>query len=243
MARKVEQHQQSKALPQHIAVIMDGNGRWASSRGLKRLDGHRQGAQTLCNLLDVLLELGIPVVSLYAFSTENWRRPRAEITGLFSLLDEFISQNLAIMLEKKIRLLVSGDTSRLPKKSRELITGGLEKTRRNKRLIANFCINYGARDEILRAAQLAAAASRNRSGKFSRRDFEKYLYTAGLPDVDLVIRTAGEKRLSNFLLYQAAYAELYFTDVLWPDFSAQHLQMALEDYRQRTRRFGAVVEI
>lgn len=228
--------------PKHIAVIMDGNGRWATARGLKRSEGHRAGTETVDRLLDHLIKIKIPVVSLYAFSTENWRRPRTEISAIFTLLDEFISARLPKMLKQGVRIVTSGDLSRLPKKSRELLQDAVKKSARGKRLTANFCLNYGARDEILRAvAKYAAAQQPGASRKPpTEKQFKKLLWQGDLPDVDLLVRTAGELRLSNFMLWQAAYAELWFTEKTWPDFSEADIDAAIAEFGRRQRRFGGL---
>lgn len=224
--------------PRHIAVIMDGNGRWAESRGLKRTEGHRAGTETVERLLDHLIKIKVPFVSLYAFSTENWRRPRTEITAIFKLLDEFIVTRLPKMIRQGVRIVTSGDISRLPKRSRELLQDAVKKTARGKRLTANFCLNYGSRAEILRAAELALAASRN--GKLTEKQLARGLWQPAIPDVDLLVRTAGELRLSNFMLWQAAYAELYFTDKNWPDFGEQDVDAAIAEFKRRKRKFGGL---
>lgn len=221
---------------------MDGNGRWATARGLKRSEGHRAGTETVDKLLDHLLKIKIPYVSLYAFSTENWRRPRTEITALFSLLDEFIKTKLAKMLANGVRIVTSGDISRLPKKTRELLSDAIRKTARNKKLTANFCLNYGARDEIHRAAVRFAEAERGKKTIRipTEKQFRKLLWQTDIPDVDLLVRTAGELRLSNFMLYQAAYAELVFTEKTWPDFSDADVDAAIAEFGRRKRKFGAL---
>jgi len=228
--------------PKHIAVIMDGNGRWATARGLKRSEGHRAGTETVDKLLEHLIKIKIPYVSLYAFSTENWRRPRAEIGALFSLLDEFIKTRLTKMIANGVRIVTSGDISRLPKKTRELLADAIKKTARNKKLTANFCLNYGARDEIHRAAVSFAEAERGKKTIRipTEKQFRKLLWQPDLPDVDLLVRTAGELRLSNFMLYQAAYAELVFTDKTWPDFSDADVDAAIAEFGRRKRKFGAL---
>lgn len=228
--------------PKHIAVIMDGNGRWATARGLKRSEGHRAGTETVDKLLDHLLKIKIPYVSLYAFSTENWRRPRTEITALFSLLDEFIKTRLAKMIANGVRIVTSGDISRLPKKTRELLADAMRKTARNKKLTANFCLNYGARDEIHRAAARFAEAERGKKTIRipTEKQFRKLLWQSDMPDVDLLVRTAGELRLSNFMLYQAAYAELVFTDKTWPDFGDADVDAAIAEFNRRKRKFGGL---
>lgn len=221
---------------------MDGNGRWAEARGKKRSDGHRAGTETIDRLLDHLVKIKIPYVSLYAFSTENWRRPRPEISAIFALLNEFIMARLEKMVAKGVRIVTSGDISRLPKKSRELLADAMVKTARGRRLTANFCLNYGARDEIHRAA--AAFATAQQAKKTikvpSAKEFRKYFWQGDLPDVDLLVRTAGELRLSNFMLYQAAYAELYFTDKTWPDFAEDDVDAAIFEFGRRKRKFGGL---
>ncbi|HRP68832.1 MAG TPA: polyprenyl diphosphate synthase [Turneriella sp.] len=226
----------------HIAVIMDGNGRWALSRGQKRSAGHRAGTETIERLLDHLLKIKIPCVSLYAFSTENWKRPHNEITAIFKLLDEFIETRLQKLIDQGVKIVTSGDISRLPKKSRGLLNDAVLKTKRGKKLTANFCLNYGARDEIHRAALLYATTSpKAKSGKLpTEKEFSRYLWQPRLPDVDLLIRTAGEFRLSNFMLYQSAYAELYFTDKTWPEFTEQDLDAAIAEFKRRKRKFGGL---
>lgn len=228
--------------PKHIAVIMDGNGRWATARGLKRSEGHRAGTETVDKLLDHLIKIKIPYVSLYAFSTENWRRPRTEITALFSLLDEFIKTKLTKLITNGVRIVTSGDISRLPKKTRGLLADAIHKTARGKKLTANFCLNYGARDEIHRAAARFAEAERGKKTirTPTEKQFRKLLWLPDMPDVDLLVRTAGELRLSNFMLYQAAYAELVFTDKTWPDFGDADVDAAITEFARRKRKFGGL---
>jgi undecaprenyl diphosphate synthase len=234
-------------LPKHIAVILDGNGRWAKQRNLPRSEGHRQGGENLKKLIDVILELEIPYISLYTFSTENWKRPKSEIQSLWNLLQEFFTKYLEECKQKQICIKVLGDISKLPKASQEILNKAVQETKKNKRLLANFCINYGSQQEILRAVnqiiQIKIEQYKN-TGKISDvkiKEFEKHLYTYPLPSVDLLIRPGGEQRISNFLLWQCAYAELYFTDVLWPDFSREELFKALEWYSGRERRFGGLI--
>ncbi len=227
--------------PKHIAVIMDGNGRWATAQGLSRSAGHREGTETIDRLLDHLLKLKIGHVSLYAFSTENWRRPKAEISEIFNLLNEFIVKKLDKMIANGVRIVTSGNLAKLPKKSRELLADAMQRTAKGKKLIANFCLNYGARDELQRAAALWASTSSARAGKPpTEKQFKKLLWQPDLPDIDLLVRTAGEQRLSNFMLYQAAYAELYFTDKTWPDFSATDVDAAIAEFSRRKRKFGGL---
>jgi len=234
-------------LPKHIAIILDGNGRWAKQRNLPRSEGHKQGGENLKKLLDVILELQIPYISLYTFSTENWKRPNSEIQSLWNLLQEFFTKYLEECKQKQICIKVSGDISKLPKASQEILNKAVQETKKNKRLIANFCINYGSQQEILRAVNQIVRIKLEQyknTGKISDvkiKEFEKHLYTYPLPSVDLLIRPGGEQRISNFLLWQCAYAELYFTDVLWPDFSREELFKALEWYSGRERRFGGLI--
>ena len=239
----------SSPIPKHVAVIMDGNGRWALNRGLSRIKGHEQGAQNIIQLLESCFQVGVSVVSLYSFSTENWKRPKQEINALFRLLEKFIKERLGEIKSKNIKIKVSGNIKTLPRKTQELIGYAMEETQTNERLIANFCFNYGARDEIHRAVNLVLKAQwenfkllPNASSPpvIQPCEFEKYLYTNDLPDVDLVVRTAGEFRLSNFLLYQSAYAELYFTDTLWPDFNRSELIKSVLAFQNRERKFGGL---
>lgn len=228
-------------IPKHIAVIMDGNGRWATQRGLKRSEGHREGTETIDRLLDYLLKIKIPCVSLYAFSTENWQRPKTEITAIFNLLNEFIVARLEKMIANGVRIVTSGDVSRLPKKSRDLLATAMKRTARGRKLTANFCLNYGARDEMHRAAAKWASESGGKKRSLpTEKQFKKLLWQPDLPDVDLLVRTAGELRLSNFMLYQAAYAELYFTEKTWPEFSDIEIDAAIAEFSRRRRKFGGL---
>ncbi len=232
-------------LPKHVAFILDGNGRWAQQRDLPRSEGHRAGGETLDILLDFVRKIGIPNFSLYAFSTENWKRPVDEIRSLWKLLEEFFTQRLERCHHLGIRVIVSGDTSKLPKSVRTIIEEVVEKTKGYKSLKANFCINYGSHDEILRACNLIlksrlTANEKLRKKKVTLKEIEKNLYTADLPPVDLLIRTGGEKRLSNFMLWQVAYAEIFITDTLFPDFHLSELINILNWYQERHRRFGAL---
>ncbi len=249
---------QKSPVPVHIGVIMDGNGRWAKKRGLSRNDGHRKGAEVIDSLLKTASDLGVRVISLYAFSTENWKRPSTEITALFSLLDEFILSKLEKMKSNSIRLKVSGDIKKIPKKSRQLVENAIKETADNKKIILNFCINYGSMDELARAVTLLIqrrvekisakknqwdnSAVKNLQKKVDYTEIRSALDTHDIPDVDLLIRTSGEMRLSNFMLLQSAYAELYFTDTLWPDFSDIHLMQAIEEFQKRNRKFGGIDE-
>ena len=239
-----------KQIPKHIAIIMDGNGRWASKQGLNRSKGHEAGTQTVSDMLDTCLELEIPYISLYSFSTENWLRPKTEIFALFHLIDHYIENKLTEIIKKNVRIMVSGDITPLPKKTKELLKHAIQVSKKNKVLIANFCINYGGQAEMLNVCskiiesrinklkQINLLNIDNLNKKITKKEFEKFLYTYPLPPVDLMIRTAGEQRLSNFLLYQNAYAELYFSNVLWPDFNKEEAYKSIITFQNRKRTFG-----
>lgn len=231
-------------MPEHIAIIMDGNGRWARKRGLPRVAGHRQGMEAIRKCLEGLRELDVRYLTLYAFSTENWRRPKAEVDFLMDLPGQFIKKELDMMMENNIRLGVLGDMSGLPQHTRTAVTEGMHATKDNTGLKLNFALNYGAREEILRAVrQLCLNYSSRESQEpvdITMEDFEDCLYTRGIPGPDLVIRTSGEIRVSNFMLWQIAYAELCFLDTLWPDFNERHLYEAIIQFQRRNRRFGKI---
>ena len=220
-------------IPKHIAIIMDGNGRWAKAKGLKRTQGHREGATSVEVITKAAQKLGVKYLTLYAFSTENWARPKTEILALMNLLEETLDKFLKEP-DNKIKIIFSSSTKRLPKK----ILSKMQKVQKisaaNKGLTLNLAINYGARQEILEAI----SKLQEKNLKPTQANFEKCLYN-NLPDPDLIIRTSGEKRLSNFLLWQAAYSEFYFTNTLWPDFREKELLAAIEDFSSRQRRFGA----
>ena len=217
----------------HVAIIMDGNGRWAKQRHLPRAMGHQKGVEAVRRLLRGARDLGLDALTLYAFSTENWRRPEDEISDLMALMKRFILSDLDEMAGNNIRLHIIGDYSAFKADVVELIEGALARTRDNTGTILAVALNYGAQDEIARAASKAAA-----KGAITPQAIEAELDTAVLPPLDLLIRTSGEVRLSNFLLWQAAYAELWFTEVLWPDFTPGHLAEALEEFARRERRYG-----
>lgn len=222
-------------LPRHIAIIMDGNGRWAEARGLPRAEGHKAGARAAREIIEECRNLGIGWVTLYAFSSENWSRPPSEIAAIFNLLLEFITVETPRMLKQGIALRVLGDMEGLPAAQRAALNYCMAKTSRGHDMVLNLALNYGGRAEILRAARLLAGKDPR---EITEESFANCLYTAGQPDPDLLIRTSGELRLSNFLLFQCAYSELYFTQDLWPDFNAAGLHKALEAYKARERRFG-----
>lgn len=237
-----EQQQKKNTAPlAHLAIIMDGNGRWAKNQGLPRIAGHHRGVQTVIQVVDECVNTGIRYLSLFAFSSENWGRPRQEVDALMELLMQFLSSQRQKMLDGGIRLRVIGDRSRLTDSVRQALLKAEAETSAGTVLTMVLALSYGGRDEILRAAKTLAEQAVEGAvdlQTFDNKKFSALLDTQEIPEPDLVIRTSGEKRISNFLLWQAAYAELYFTDVLWPDFDAQELQKALEDYRQRKRRFG-----
>ena len=232
-------------LPRHIAIIMDGNGRWAQRHTLGRVSGHKKGAEAVRATVKTCRELGIRYLTLYAFSSENWQRPRKEVDALMGLLKDYIRTELASMLENNIRLIIIGDMENLDRNIQGLLRDAVVKTAHNDGLHLNIALSYGGRDEIVAAVKRMIADYR--AGKFTpdeitREMFAGYLDTAGMPDPDLLIRTSGEYRISNFLLWQVAYTEFYFTDVLWPDFSKDELLKAIADYQQRERRFGLTKE-
>lgn len=227
----------SVQIPQHIAIIMDGNGRWAKSRHLPRLAGHREGANAVKRTIEAAHKLGIKYITLYAFSTENWSRPQEEINGLMDLLSKTLDTYTHEAQTKNYRLLVSGSRDKLPSSVLEKIDRAVAATAKNTGLTVNLALNYGARQEIVHAVNQLLAEGKK---EISVADISAHLYQPHIPDPELIIRTSGEERLSNFLLWQAAYSEFYFTPVLWPDFNAEELQKALDAYAARTRRFGGI---
>ena len=227
--------------PQHIAIIMDGNGRWATRRGLPRAAGHRKGGEAVRRVVDGCIARGIPWLTLYAFSTENWGRPPEEVQGLMRMLNRFLQQTLPEMMQKGIQLRAIGELDMLPISCRNRLNSCLEKTKHNKNLVLTLALSYGSRQEITRAAQHLAvmvAEGRLTPSDITPDLFASQLDTVGMPDPDLLIRTSGEMRLSNYLLWQLSYAELWVTPVLWPDFGEEELDAALEDYAGRHRRYG-----
>jgi undecaprenyl diphosphate synthase len=228
-----------KNLPAHIAIIMDGNGRWANSRGLPRVAGHRAGTDNLRRVIEGCVEFGVKVLTIYAFSTENWERPQEEVKGLMTILEDVIDRELAEMHRNGVQLRHIGRLEELSPFLQKKVQQAMELTRDNQRLILNVAFNYGGRDELV-----CAVRSILRDGVAADAVDEtlisKYLYTAGLPDPDLVIRTSGEQRTSNFLIWQSAYAEWYFPPVYWPDFNKEELRKALWEFSRRDRRFGGV---
>jgi undecaprenyl diphosphate synthase len=230
-------------VPRHVAIIMDGNGRWAASRGLPRLEGHRRGVEALRRTVRAAIELGISYLTIYSFSSENWRRPAKEVGDLFGLLRIFVRRDLADLHARAVRVRFVGSKEGLPPDIAGMLAEAENLTRGNRGLMLIVAFNYGARREILGAARaLAQAALEGKIDPLSvdERGFEAFLDTAGIPDPDLLIRTSGEQRLSNFLLWQSAYAELVFMPILWPDFDRSALEAAIKEYRSRDRRFGGL---
>lgn len=230
-------------VPKHIGIIMDGNGRWAKRRGLPRSAGHRQGAKTLEMIADYCGDIGVEVITAYAFSTENWSRPDEEVNALMDLLYDYLSKAKERFADKNCRLLISGDMTRFSDKIQAAMRDAMEVTKEGRKITINLALNYGGRDEIVRATK--ALCGDVKVGKQNIEDinedtFCQYLDTADLPEVDLIIRPSGEQRLSNFLLWQAAYAEFWYSDVCWPDFGEKDMRSAIIDFQKRNRRFGGV---
>ena len=226
-------------VPKHVAIIMDGNGRWAQQRGLDRLEGHRAGVENLRSVIECLNEYQIKYVTLYTFSTENWKRPEDEISGLLHLLEEIIDEETVELHKRGVRLRHLGRLDGLTPRLERAVIRAIELTKNNTGMTLSVAFNYGGRAEILDAVRHLIAEGIPPQ-KIDEKLFNSYLYTAGLPDVDLVIRTGGELRVSNFLMWQAAYSEYYFTEVLWPDFDKKEVEKALLSYSQRQRRFGGL---
>lgn len=232
-------------LPQHLAIIMDGNGRWAKSKGMLRIFGHENGAKSVREVVESSARLGIPYLTLYAFSTENWNRPKSEVSTLMKLLMNSLRNEAKTLMENNIRLNAIGNLDMLPRQAKKELLDVIRMTRNNTRMTLTMALSYGSRDEIIGAVRDIAAKVKNNiisEGDIDESIINQHLYTHNLPDVDLLIRTSGEHRISNFLLWQIAYAELYFTDVLWPDFREKDLVRALADYQKRERRFGKTSE-
>ena len=224
-------------LPNHIAIIMDGNGRWARERNLPRIFGHKVGMTSVRKIIESAVKIKLKCLSLYAFSTENWSRPEKEIKGLLNLLRHYIKVERKNILKNNIKLKISGDLSKLPKDIQKSINSLVEETNNNTGLLLNLCINYGSRQEIVRAVNnIIFAKEKN----VNEEIFSKYLYMNDFPDVDLLIRTSGEMRISNFMLWQSAYAEFYFTKTYWPEFREEEFYKAIIEFQKRERRFGGV---
>lgn len=231
----------AKLLPRHIAIILDGNGRWAKRRGLPRTAGHAAGAETFRRIATYCKDLGIDYLTVYAFSTENWKRPREEVDAIMGLLGKYLREAVDTMERDHIRLKILGDPEILPKNLRDLIDETADISTHYEGFQANVCLNYGGRDEIVRAAlRFAEDYKAGKAATLTEESFSNYMFSAGIPDPDLIIRPGGEMRLSNFLMWESAYSELIFTDVLWPDFTSGDIDAAIAEYQRRDRRFGGI---
>lgn len=227
-------------IPQHVAVIMDGNGRWAKKRKLPRVEGHREGEKSVKEIVEASARLGIKYLTLYAFSKENWKRPRSEVATLWRLLEEYLKREYKVLLENNLRLRVIGQTDRIPARVQKELKRVIELTEKNTRMTILLALNYGGRAEIIEAVKKLVKERGNDIDSLDEDEFSKYLFTSGTPDPDLLIRTSGELRVSNFLLWQIAYSEIWITSELWPDFRKKHLFQAVYDYQKRERRFGDI---
>jgi undecaprenyl diphosphate synthase len=237
LLRQIDQ----SALPRHVAIIMDGNGRWARKRGLPRVAGHRAGTRAVREVVEGCAELHIPALTLYAFSVENWKRPLTEVSTLMSLLREYLTKELETLCKNNIRLQTIGRTDELDPGVRDHLLKTIADTDRNTGMVLTLALNYGGRAEIVDAVNRILSNGRKDSGKpMTEQEFSKYLYTPAIPDPDLLIRTSGELRISNFLLWQIAYSEIFVTDTLWPDFDKRCLYEALVAYQKRERRYGGI---
>ena len=235
----------TEKLPKHVAIIMDGNGRWAKRKGMLRIVGHENGTKSVRTTVEACAEIGIKNLTLYAFSTENWNRPKTEVNTLMKLLVKSLKKEIKTLQDNNIRLQAIGKLEELPEKANKELHEVIEKTKQNTHMNLTLALSYGSREEIINAVKSISANVKNNIISIDSIDesiINKHLYTENLPDVDLLIRTSGEQRISNFLLWQIAYAELYFTDVLWPDFSKEDLYKALKCYEKRERRFGKTSE-
>jgi undecaprenyl diphosphate synthase len=240
-----KEHIDRNNLPAHIAVIMDGNGRWAKKKGALRIFGHRNAIQAVKDITEGCGELGIKYLTLYAFSTENWSRPKEEVDGLMELLVNTIKQEIKTLTDNNVRLMTIGDTLHLPGDCQKNLAWAMDKTKDNKGLTLNLALSYSGRWEIVKGIKELAEDVQNgklKPSEINEKVFENYLQTAGIPDPELLIRTSGEMRVSNFLLWQLAYTEFFITPTLWPDFRKEHLYEALQSYQQRERRFGKTSE-
>lgn len=224
-------------IPNHIAIIMDGNGRWATKRGKTRLFGHKAGVESLKRTIFACLDFKIKVLSIFAFSTENWKRPKEEVDGIFNLIEEFTEDSFKPFMDNGVKIRTMGDLSKLPDKLKNLLLDLTEKTKHNENLILNIGINYGGRAEIVRAVNKVIESGVK---ECTEQDIINNLYTFDLPDPDLIIRASGENRISNFMLFQCAYSEFYFPKVHWPDFNKKQIQKAISAYQKRNRRFGGL---
>ena len=242
---KLEENINTEHLPKHIAIIMDGNGRWAKQQGYKRIFGHENGVKAVKATVESCAKLGVENLTLYAFSTENWKRPKLEVETLMKLLVSSLKKEIKTLQENNIKLNAIGALDSLPKKAFKELHEVIEKTKSNTRMTLTLALSYGAREELVHATKIISEKVKNNIISLEKIDeslINKHLYTHNLPDVDLLIRTSGEQRISNFLLWQIAYAELYFTPVFWPDFRENHLYEAIIAYQKRERRFGKTSE-
>ena len=236
---------QKGKIPQHVAIIMDGNGRWAKQKGKPRVFGHKNGVKSVQIIVEAAAEIGVNTLTLYTFSTENWNRPKEEVSVLMRILVSSLKKELKTLVKNNIRLQTIGKIDMLPEKVLKELKEVIEKTKNNTRLTLNLALNYGAREEIVNAFKIISKKIVNNefsSEEIDENTINNHLYTVALPDVDFLIRTSGEKRISNFLLWQIAYAEFYFTDTLWPDFRKEHFFQAIKEYQLRERRFGKTSE-
>ncbi len=242
MAAEKKINQPGDNVPRHIAIILDGNGRWARRRGLPRTAGHAAGSENFRKIATYCKNIGVEYLTVYAFSTENWKRPEDEVKTIMRLLRRYLNEAIDTMERDKIRMKIFGNVAGLPQELQELVQKTDEISKHYEGFQANICLNYGGRDEIVHAARRYAEdyAAGKAQGELSEEQFGGYLYSAGIPDPDLLIRPGGEQRISNFLLWQCAYAEFYFSDVLWPDFGTDELDKAIEAFRRRDRRYGNV---
>lgn len=230
-------------IPKHVAIVMDGNGRWAQSKGLPRLSGHNAGMQSLKKIVKAASQIGVKYLTVYAFSTENWKRPPDEVSGIFKILILYIEKELKELHNNNVKVNIIGDFNKLPKEAVDKLVTSLETTKENTGLIFNIALNYGSRDEIMYAVKkLGNLVKLNQLNpdEINEEHFENFLYTKCIPDPDLIIRTSGEMRLSNFLLWQSAYSELYFTNILWPDFKKSDFENAIIEFQSRKRRYGGI---
>ncbi len=230
-------------IPKHIAIIMDGNGRWAKKRNLPRTMGHKAGVETIRKVVKEADEIGVEFITLYAFSTENWKRPKDEVNGLMKLLVQYLKDEVTNLHDKGVVLRILGDIEPLPKECREQINEAIKLTENNTGLVLNVAFNYGGRDEIVKAVSNLVddiESNKIRKEEITKELLSNYMYTKNCPDPDLIIRPSGEQRISNFLLWQCAYSEFWYSDVNWPDFTGNHLKKAIYDYQNRDRRFGGV---
>ena len=242
MAEKQQNRQPGESIPRHIAIILDGNGRWAKRRGLPRTAGHAAGSENFRKIATYCKDIGVDYLTVYAFSTENWKRPEDEVKTIMRLLRRYLNEAIDTMERDHIRMKIFGDVSGLPKELQDLVAKTDEISQRYEGFQANICLNYGGRAELVQAAKRYAQdlLDGKADGDLTEEKLGSYLWSAGIPDPDLMIRPGGEQRISNFLLWQCAYSEFYFTDVLWPDFDTAELDKAIEVYRKRDRRYGGV---